>query len=150
MQMVDSNQKKLTGEQIIEIAAANTKVGRPVKEVKDMLMIEFNLPNIWKMREGNTIFICHKSKEAGYGYFRALNADTAQNFLQSSRVFADGAYKVGFDVLVTQFQEASLLNLFKMISRNPVREGMGYAAQKTSDGGYQVTLVLGPARGGKK
>ena len=57
MQMVDSNQKKLTGEQIIEIAAANTKVGRPVKEVKDMLMIEFNLPNIWKMREGNTIFI---------------------------------------------------------------------------------------------
>jgi len=148
--MVDSKQQKLSGEQIIEIAAENTKVGRPIKEVKEMLTIEFNMPNTWKMREGNTIFICHKSKQAGYGYFRALNADTAQNFLQNSRVFADAAYQVGFDVLVTQFQDSSLLGLFKMISRNPVREGMGYAAQKTDSDGFQVTLVLGPARGGKK
>lgn len=140
----------MSGEQIIEIAAKNTKVDRPIKEVKDMLTIEFNMPNIWKMREGNTIFICHKSKHAGYGYFRALNADTAANFLQNSRVFADAAYKVGFDVLVTQFNDISLLSLFKMNFRNPVREGMGYAAQKTDDGGIQVTLVLGPARGGKK
>ena len=45
MKMVDSNQQKLTSEQIIEIAAENTKVGRPIKEVKDMLTIEFRLPN---------------------------------------------------------------------------------------------------------
>jgi len=150
MQMIDSRTQKLSGEQIIEIAAQNTKVDRPVDQVKEMLTIEFKMPNTWKMREGNTIFICHKSKEPGYGYFRALNADTAQNFLQNSRVFADAAYKVGFDVLVTQFNDSSLLGLFKMISRNPIREGMGYAAQKLKDGGFQVTLVLGPARGGKQ
>jgi len=150
MQMIDSRTQKLSGEQIIEVAARNTKVDRPIEQVKEMLTIEFKMPNTWKMREGNTIFICHKTQQAGYGYFRALNADTAQNFLQNSRVFADAAYKVGFDVLVTQFQDSSLLGLFKMISRNPVREGMGYAAQKTDDGGFQVTLVLGPARGGKK
>ena len=69
--------------------------------------------------------------------------------MQNSRVFADAAYKVGFDVLVTQFNDTSLLGLFKMISRNPVREGMGYAAQKLKDGGMQVTLVLGPSREGK-
>jgi hypothetical protein len=148
--MVDSNTQKLSGEQIVEIAIKNTKIDRPIKEAKEMLTIEFNMPNTWKMREGNTIFLCHKSKQPGYGYFRALNADTAQNFLQNSRVFADAAYKVGFDVLVTQFQDSSLLGLFKMISRNPVREGMGYAAKKIEDGGFQVTLVLGPARGGKK
>ncbi len=146
MEMIDSSVQKLTGEQIIDIAAKNTKVDRPIKEVKDMLTIEFKMPNTWKMREGNTIFICHKSKQAGYGYFRALNADTARNFLQNSRIFADAAYKVGFDVLVTQFNDSSLLGLFKMISRDPVREGMGYAAQKTAGGGFQVTLVLGPAR----
>lgn len=140
----------MSGEQIIEVAARNTKVDRPIEQVKEMLTIEFKMPNTWKMREGNTIFICHKTQQAGYGYFRALNADTAQNFLQNSRVFADAAYKVGFDVLVTQFQDSSLLGLFKMISRNPVREGMGYAAKKIEDGGFQVTLVLGPARGGKK
>ena len=146
MKMVDSNQQKLTSEQIIEIAAENTKVGRPIKEVKDMLTIEFRMPNVWRMREGNTIFIVHKSKEAGYGFFRALNADSARNFLVNSRVFADAAYKVGFDVVVTQFTDMSLLGIFKVIARDPVRKGMGYSAQKTSDGGLQVTLVLGPAR----
>jgi len=146
MKMVDSNQQQLTSEQIIKIAAENTKVGRPIKEVNDMLTIEFRMPNVWKMRQGNTIFIVHKSKEAGYGFFRALNADTARNFLVNSRVFADAAYKVGFDVVVTQFSDMSLLGIFKMIARDPVREGMGYAAQKTEDGGLQVTLVLGPAR----
>jgi hypothetical protein len=146
MKMIDSNQQQLTSEQIIEIAAENTKVGRPIKEVKEMLTVEFRMPNIWKMRQGNTIFVVHKSKEAGYGFFRALNADTPRNFLVNSRVFADAAYKVGFDVVVTQFNDMSLLGIFKMIARDPVREGMGYAAQKTKDGGLQVTLVLGPAR----
>jgi hypothetical protein len=146
MNLVDSNQQQLSSEQIIEIAAANTKVGRPIKQVKEMLTIEFRMPNVWKMRQGNTIFIVHKSKQAGYGFFRALNADTARNFLVNSRVFAEAAYKVGFDVVVTQFTDSSLLGIFKVISRDPVREGMGYSAQKTEDGGFQVTLVLGPAR----
>lgn len=146
MDLVDSRQKKLTSEQVIEIAAANTKVGRPMKQVKEMLMIEFSMPNIWKMQEGNTIYVVHKTKYPGYGYFRALNADTPQNFLASGRVFAEAAYKVGFDVVVTQFNDSSLLGIFKVISRNPVQEGMGYAAQRTKDGGYQVTLQLGPAR----
>jgi len=146
MKMVDSNQQQLTSEQIIQIAAENTKVGRPIKEVNDMLTIEFRMPNVWKMRQGNTLFIVHKSKEAGYGFFRALNADTARNFLVNSRVFAEAAYKVGFDVVVTQFTDMSLLGIFKVIARDPVREGMGYVAQKTKDGGMQVTLQLGPAR----
>jgi hypothetical protein len=146
MKMIDSSQQQLTSEQIIEIAAENTNVGRPIEQVKHMLTVEFGMPNIWKMRQGNTIFVVHKSKEPGYGFFRALNADTAQNFVQNGRVFCDAAYKVGFDVVVTQFSDTSLLGIFKIISRNPVQEGMGYSAQKTKDGGLQVTLVLGPAR----
>lgn len=147
MDLVDSKQKRLTSEQVIEIAAANTKVGRPMKQVKEMLTVEFSLPNVWKMQEGNTIFIVHKTKYPAYGFFRALNADIPQNFVQNGRVFADAAYKVGFDVVVTQFSDSSLIGIFKVISRNPVREGMGYAVQKTDDGGYQVTLKLGAARG---
>ena len=146
-QMVDSNQQQLSSEQIIEIAAANTKTDRPMKQVKEMLTIEFSMPNVWKMQEGNTIFIVHKTKYPAYGFFRALNADTAQNFVQNGRVFADAAYKVGFDAVVTQFTDSSLIGIFKVISRNPVREGMGYAVQETDDGGYQVTLKLGASRG---
>jgi hypothetical protein len=130
MDLVDSNQKKLTSEQIIEIAAANTKVGRPMKQVKEMLTVEFSMPNIWKMQDGNTIYVVHKTKYPGYGYFRALNADTPRNFIQSGRVFAQAAYKVGFDVVVTQFTDASLLGIFKVISRNPVQRGYGLRCPK--------------------
>lgn len=148
MQMVDSNQQKLTSEQIIEIAAENTKAGRPIEEVKNMLKVEFSMPSVWKMQHGNTIFVVHKTKLPGCGYFRALNADTARNFLESSRVFAAAAYKVGFDTVVTQFTEPTILNIFKAIGRNQPAN-MGYAVQKTNDGGFQVTLTLGAKRGAK-
>jgi hypothetical protein len=143
--MIDSKQKKLTSAQIIEVASQNTGVQRPIDQIKQMLTVEFNMTNVWKMRQGNTIFVVHKSNLPGYGWFRALNADTAKNFLENSRVFADSAYKVGFDVVVTNFTDPTILNIFKMISRNPVRDGMGYAVQKAQNG-YRVTLVLGPKR----
>ena len=146
MEMVDSKQRRLKGEQIIEIAAVNTKVGRPMKQVKEMLTVEFKMPNVWKMQEGNTIFIVHKTKYEGYGFFRALNADTARNFVENGRVFCQAAYKVGFDVVVTQFSDPAILGIFKVIMRNPVQQGMGYAVQKTKNGGLQVVVQLGPKR----
>lgn len=146
MKAVNSKTQKLTSEQIIQIAAENTNVGRPLAQVKHMLTIEFSMPNVWKMQEGNTIFIVHRTEHPGYGWFRALNADTATNLVENGRVFAKAAYKVGFDVVVTQFKDHNLLNVFKVIARDPVQKGMGYVAQKTKDGGLQVTLQLGPAR----
>lgn len=145
MQMVDSRQQQLSSEQIIEIAAANTKVGRPMKQVKEMLTIEFSMPNTWKMQAGNTIFVVHKTTKPGGGFFRALNADTARNFLANSQTFMKAAYQVGFDVVVTQFTDPTILNIFRMIARSQPAN-MGYAVQRTEDGGYQVTLKLGQPR----
>lgn len=147
MQMVDSSQQQLSGEQIIEIAAANTKANRPIKQVKEMLTVEFSMPNVWKMQSGNTIFVVHKTAKPGVGFFRALNADTARNFLASSQNFMKAAYQVGFDVVVTQFDDPSILNIFRMIGRSQPAN-MGYGVQKTDDGGYQVTLKLGIPRSG--
>ena len=148
-QMVDSSQQMLTVQQIIQLAAETSGVNRPLPDVIKMLQVELTMPNIWKCREGNTLYIVHKTATPGYGYFRALNGDVAKNFVENGRKFIDAAYQVGFDVLVTQFQDPTVLNVFKIISRNPVREGMGYKAQRTNDGGLQVTLQLGKLRGGQ-
>lgn len=144
--IVDSKQQMLSDRDIALTAAKETGVNRSDADVMNMLTIEFSLPNTWKMRNGNTIFVVHKSKEPGYGYFRALNADIAKNYLENSRVFAQAAYEAGFNFLVTQFEDSSILNIFKAISRDPVREDMGYAVQRTNTGGYQVTLQLGTPR----
>lgn len=146
--MVDSREQMLSAPQIMAIAAESTGVNRPVEEVLQMLSLELSLPNIWKCREGNTLFICHKSNHPGYGYFRALNADTAQNYVENGRKFMVAAYKAGFDVLVTQFKDPSVLNIFKIIGRDKPKN-MGYRVERTNDEGYQVTLKLGPMRGGK-
>lgn len=146
--VVDSQTKQLSTDEIIEIAAKNTKAKRPLEQVKHMLTVELHMPGIWKLRTGNTIYIVHRSKTPGHGFFRALNADAPRNFIASGRAFAAAAYKAGFDVLVTQFDDPTLLNIFRVIGRDKP-EGMGYAVQKTDNGGFQVTLKLGQSRGGK-
>jgi hypothetical protein len=79
----------------------------------------------------------------GIGSFRALNADTAENFLQSSYQFVIDAYRAGFYQLVTKFKDQSLLNIFRIISNNPPNPGMGYEVRQEPDGQYLVTLQLG-------
>lgn len=144
----DSRQKMLSVGEILQEAAQQTGVNRPFEEVVQMLQVELSMPNIWKCREGNTLFIVHKSAHPGFGYFRALNADTAQNYVENSRIFIDSAYKAGFDHLVTQFDDPSILNIFKIIARsNP--PDMGFKSQRTNTGGYQVTVQIGKPRGGK-
>lgn len=144
--IADSTQKMLTVLEIIEEAAKTTGVNRPIKEVVEILQLELSQPQIWKCREGNTLYIVHKSAHPGFGYFRALNADTAQNYVANSRKFIEAAYKVGFDYLVTQFKDPTVMNIFKIIGRDKPAD-MGYKVQHTNDGGYQVTLKLGKSRG---
>jgi hypothetical protein len=143
--IVDSKQQMLTDRDIALTAAKETGVNRPEADVMNMLTIEFSLPNTWKLRNGNTIFVVHKSKEPGYGYFRALNADTARNYLENSKVFIQAAYEAGFDFLVTQFEDPSILNIFKAIAVNKPAN-MGYAVQRINTGGYQVVVQAGKPR----
>jgi hypothetical protein len=56
---------------------------------------------------------------------------------------------MGFDTMVTDFQDPTIINIFKAISRRPPQEGMGYRAEKTKSG-YRVFLKLGPKREGEK
>ena len=143
----DSNQKMLSVMEILQESAQQTGVNRPFEQALQMLKIELSMPQIWKCREGNTLFIVHKSAHPGWGYFRALNADTAQNYVENSRKFIAAAYKAGFDNLVTQFEDPSILNIFKIIARTSP-SNMGYDAKRTNSGGYQVSVKLGDARGG--
>jgi hypothetical protein len=148
MPIVDSKQQMLSVEEIIKTAAKDTGVNRPEKEIFEMLTVELSSPGVWKMRNGNTLFVVHKTTKPGWGMFRALNADTAQNYVESGRVFMKAAYKVGFDYLVTQFEDPAVLNIFKIIGRDKPAD-MGFASQRTNTGGYQVTLKLGKERGEK-
>jgi hypothetical protein len=142
--LVDSKKKQLTDNAIVMIAAQETKSPHPASTVYAALVKEMNMPGTSLVRDGNTLFIIHVG-EGRTGIFRALNADTARNYLENSYAFIQGAYKMGFDVLVSEFEDPTIFNIFKAISRNPPQEGMGYRAERTKKG-FRVTVKLGPKR----
>jgi len=146
--LVDSKKKQLSSEAILMIAAQQTKSPYSPEQVYAALVKEMNLKGTSTYREGNTVFLMHHAK-GRIGTFRALNADTARNYLENSRTFIQDAYKMGFDILVSDFQDPTIMNIFKGISRNPPQEGMGYRAERTKTG-FRVTVKLGPARPDKE
>jgi hypothetical protein len=146
--LVDSKKKQLDEQAILMVAAQETKSKYSAAQVFAALVKELNLRGTSTYRAGNTLFVIHHAK-GRVGTFRALNADTARNYLENSYEFIQAAYKMGFDTLVTTFEDPTIINIFKAISRNPPQEGMGYKAEKTTDG-YRVTVKLGPKRGDKE
>jgi hypothetical protein len=142
VQMVDSQQEELSVEDIISIAGMNTDAGMEPERLMKMINAELQMPDTLFLREGNTLFIIHKAKP-GVGWFRAINADTAPNFLQNGRTFMLACHKMGFDTMATNFTDPTLLGVFRYVSQNPPVEGMGYQVQKTNNGGFYVTVKTG-------
>ena len=123
----------------------------PFAKVYMMFVAELGLPNSKLYKFGNTLFVVHPAEEnPQFGMFRALNADTAQNYVQNSKQFVDAAVADGFKGLKTQFTDPSVLNIFNIIgheekaAQNP---NMGFTVGRTADNGYSVTLILGERMG---
>ena len=148
MAIVDSKKQQLGLPEIIhEAIQVSGELNKyPPAAVFAGVLAELNMPKTVVRQTGNTLWIIHKGDNRRAS-FKALNADTAQNLMANSREFVRWAYDdVGIDVMQTQFQGNSFMNLFRMISKNPVREGMGYQVLKMRSGDTGVLLKLGPER----
>ena len=148
MAIVDSKKKQLGLPEIIhEAIQVSGELNKyPPAALFAGILAELNMPKTVLRQTGNTLWIIHKGDNRR-ATFKALNADTAQNLMANSREFVRWAYDdVGVDVMQTQFQGNSFMNLFRMISKNPVREGMGYQVLKMKSGDTGVLLKLGPER----
>ena len=146
---VDSKHQKLSQEEIFAIAAKETGGKYTPEQIKASMALEVSQLHALCMQQGNTIFVVHPTPvDKTIGVFRALNADTMPNYLKNSLVFTKAMGLAGFKHLVTQFEEPSLLNIFKYVKRNRPFPNMGYMVQKTKDHEYKVTVNLGDAKKG--
>ena len=151
MPLVDSKQQMLQVGELLTIASENTESEYPPEFLYATFVKEVQMPDSKFLRYGNTLYLIHGSpQDPRKGQFRALNADTAENFLQSGFQFVIDAYKAGYDTLVTEFKDQSLLNIFRTVSRTPPNPGMGYQVEMTQDNQYRVTLQLGTPRQGAR
>jgi hypothetical protein len=143
--LIDSKHQELSQEEIVAIATKETGSKYSVEQVKASLSAEAYEMGAVMLREGNTIFIIHQDKSnPKIGVFRALNADTVPNYMRNCVAFTQAIGTAGFQYLVTEFEEKSLLNIFEYVRRNQPFPNMGYNAQKAKDRElYRVVINLG-------
>jgi hypothetical protein len=143
---VNSKQQLLDNDEIISIAALNTGGEYSAEQVKASLAAEARNESqkAILIRNGNTLFVLYRDKsKPHFGMFRALNADTPDNYVNNSLMFLTAAKSMGFTALVTEFDDPTLLNLFTIIGRNPPSPNMGYRAYEMDDGSYQAVIDFG-------
>lgn len=145
-QLTDSKQEKLSMQQIIEFAAAKTASEYTKEQVYGSVLKELTLPGSLVIQLGNTIFLAHRSKQdPTIAMMRALNADTAQNYLESCEQFAQMAYnEYKIDTIVSEYTDPTLNSIFAYVGRNRPA-GMGYKIDKLADGKtFRAVAKLGP------
>lgn len=143
MDYVDSRERKLNIGEIITIYLSNTDQPHPPQVMMPAILAELNHQNVKTKQIGNTLFEVILG-DGDQAFFKAFNADTGPNFVESSKMFVVWAKKVlGLKILVTEFTDPALKQLFKIISMNPPMPGMGYKAYNTANGGTRIVLNLG-------
>lgn len=141
---VDSKQRELTQDEIIEIAARETGGEYTAEQVKASLGAEAYEMGALMFREGNTIFVLHQDKSNPVvGLFRAVNADTVKNYINNCVQFTKAVGMMGFKYLVTQFEDPALIRITEQVYKREPFKNIEYSINKTIDGGYRVTASLG-------
>ena len=145
MEFVDSKKTKLNIGQIIPIFLKNTDQNQNPAVMLPAILSELSQPTVKTKQIGNTVFEIITSKDGkDQAFFKAFNADTADNFVDNSKMFVVWAKRVmGLRILMTEFKDPALTQLFKVISMNPPMPGMGYQVFKAKDGRTRVALNLG-------
>lgn len=146
--IIDSNKQLLTDQEILQKGAMNTNAPYAYDQVYKAIAKELQQPGTQFIREGNTLFIVHNQGN-GEGKFRAINADTASNYVNSSWLFIKACYDIGYDVMTTEFFDPSIGHIFNMLSKNPPYPEMGFKIDKTGTG-FVGVIQCGPPRQGKE
>ena len=149
--VVDSKHQELNNDEIISIAAQDTGSPYSPEQVKASLVAETHEAGAIIMRQGNTLFVVHKNpNQPTEAFFRALNADTARNFIANTETFMKAIHATGIEKLITQFENPTLLNVVNaIVKKKPIPTMQLPEISKIDEDTTQVIVNLGPkSKGG--
>ena len=143
--LVDSKKEDLDVGRIAVIATYHTHSEAPPNQVAMAILMELQQPGTLPVKIGNTLFLAHESKEPKHYIFRALNADTAENYANNSEEFIRRMDQEGAIELATQFSDPRLLSMIKAVALRMSKQGdgpAGYRVYQSKDGQYLVAITL--------
>jgi hypothetical protein len=141
--MVDSKKDKLNIPEIITQAVYNTPVeGVPAYAAILSIVKEGSMPRTEVKQYGNTVFITHFSEDKDLAVGRALNIDTAKNFIINGEEYFRELVLGGTKKFVAQFDQKSFATAFMAFKRKPITTEMKMWIVDTPKGNTQVRISL--------
>lgn len=144
---IDSKMQMLDEDEIIGISAQEKNSPYSPEQIKAALLSEVHNLGALLIREGNTFFIVNPTNNPEIVMFRALNADTVQNYIDSIVKVAKTLSKKGIKILVIDFNDEKIIQLLKAISKgagnsNMGAPGTGYLIQQNAEGTYRAIVKI--------
>lgn len=90
-------------------------------------------PNVEVTQLGNTVFFAYYSKDRKEVYIKALNVDTARNYLNNSIEFTKGLKAAGVERLVADTYDKAIEQLFDAIARTPMAKNWGMKVMESDN-----------------
>lgn len=130
---------------VIRAAAPQQAPGIPVELVVASIQQEIQDMDAIVNQLGNTVFITHLDQDhPTMATFRALNADTPQNYIWAVYQYFQLMRDKGVRGLVTVFQDPTIINIAKGVDRMYRADAaLGFQVTQTTDGGYRMVVDLG-------
>lgn len=129
---VNSKQKKLTIPEVIITSLKDMRTPRDMLAPAVMGAIQQgSMENSDVSQFGNTVFISHIKERNGLkvAYLRALNADTARNYLDNGIEYFKYIVAQGVSYVFMTFTESSVVSVLKSISNPDVQKRVGKKAK---------------------
>ena len=140
---VDSKEEQLSIPEIITQAVYNNPPeGTPPYAAILGIVKEGTLPNTTVEQYGNTVFITHFARDKKVALGRALNIDTANNFISNGEHYFQDLVRGGTKTFLAQFNQPSFARAFMLFKRKPITTKMRMAMGKTPKGYVQVRIDL--------
>lgn len=143
MAQVDSNERQMSIPEIVtNVAATQGKSGLPIQTILMAFVREGLMPDTEVKQYGNTVFITHFSKDKDLAVGRALNMDTARNFVTNGEEYFRDLVRGGTRKFIAQFEQRSYATAFAALKRRPITTKQRIWIVDTPKGKTQVRLAL--------
>lgn len=144
--VVDSKQSPLPAPSVITMALEGRDLGRltPAAALAGVAK-ELTMDSVNILQVGNTVFIGHrgKGKNKDLMYGRAINIDTAQNFIANGLKYLWHLQKLGVKRYVVDYDGDALDSAFKLWKRYADRADTKVAVGRLSNGNSRAYITLG-------
>lgn len=144
--VIDSKTRELAPPEIILESLKGSDLDGLTPQVAAIAITkELSMPEVDAVQFGNTVFIGHRGKGENKDLMwgRALNVDTAQNFVANGLQYLGHLQEIGVRRYVADYDGDELDNVFRMWKRYADRADTKIAVGRLEDGNSRAFITLG-------